>query len=56
MIASYEPTRIRFHRLLIFYNDTSSRGQAPDSIGLLPHDHSFYIGEKTGLSKGEKKE
>jgi hypothetical protein len=56
MIASYQPTGIRFHRLLIFYNDTSSRGQAPETMGLLSHDHPFSIGEKTGLRKGEKKE
>ncbi len=56
IIASYQPPRIRFHRLLIFYDKASTRGQAPYTKGLAPDHHPFCLAKKTGLSKGYEKE
>jgi hypothetical protein len=56
IIASYQPPRVGFDWLLIFYDDTSPRGQAPDAKGSFPNDHPFCIGKKTALCEGVDKE
>jgi len=56
IIASYSSLRVSFRGLLIFYEETPSRGQAPYTKGLPPRHHPFCFSEKTGLSEGYEKE